>query len=294
MSFAFLEPSSVNEALSLLQKFKGKAKILAGGTDLALKLRRRLIRPEAVLHIGSLQEIRGLRRRKDGSIWIGALSTMAEVSRAEVLQGGLAALRLGASQVASMQVRNMATLGGGLCLGIPRIDTAPALVALEASALLQSARGYQRSMKVEDFFRGRGKTALKMDELLLGLEIPPLPRGTEGVYLKYSPRGTFEWPMVGVAVLLTCDPRTLICEAARMVIGARGPRPFRARKAEALLVGNRIDHGMIAQAAERASADFVRAAEARSDWYLKEMIRVGGKRAITGVCERFSLLEGAS
>jgi carbon-monoxide dehydrogenase medium subunit len=286
MSFAYFQPASLEESLSLLNEFKGRAKILAGGTDLALKLKRRLVRPGAVIDIGSLRALRGIRREEDGSLWIGALSAMEEIARSELLSGGSAALRRGASQVSSIQVRNMATLGGSVSLGVPWADTAPALVALGTRVFLRGPKG-EREVEAKHFLEDRGKTGLKADELLMGFRIPPLPQHTEGTYLKYTPRGSFEWPLVGAAVILTCEPGDLRCLLARVVIGARGSGLFRSAGAESVLAGKAITKDLISRAAGEAAADGARVFGAGPDWYSLEMVKVWVKRAIAEAAAKF-------
>ena len=254
MRFDYLEPDTLESAVRLLQEFGERAKILAGGTDLIVQMKTKAVQPEFVIHIGRIEEIKGIAPGPDGSLWIGALTTMRTIEKFQSLPDGFDLLRQGASQVSSPQIRNVATLGGNLCNGIPSADTVPALIALGARAFIVSSEG-KREVPVEEFHVAPGLTVLKSNELLLGFSIPCQPPFSGGTYFKHTPRGTFELAIVGVAAHLTLDPGDLACKRARIVLGACGPTPLRARKAESLLEGSRMDNGLIEEASQAAAGE---------------------------------------
>lgn len=287
MRFEYIEPDSIASTLSLLECHKKRAKILAGGTDLLVKMRRRMIRPEVVIHIGRIEELKDIRRDPDGSVWIGTLLTMAMIQESELLERGFDILRQGAMQVSCMQIRNVATVGGNSCNGISSADTVPPLIALGAKAKV-GVSGGEKEIPMDKFHLGPGRTALKEDELLLGFKVPPQPPFTGGAYFKYTPRGSFELATVAVAVLLTVNPGDLLCEKVRVVLGACGPTPLRARRAESILLGNRIDDTLIEEAAQKAAEEArpnpgisVRA----SAWYRREMVKVWSRKALAEAYE---------
>jgi aerobic carbon-monoxide dehydrogenase medium subunit len=282
MRFEYLEATSVAEAIGMLQRYTGRAKILAGGTDLMVQMRQGSLRPEVVVHIGRVEALAGISKAADGGAEIGALTTMRTIEKSEELTGGLDILRQGAAQVSCPQIRNVATLGGNTCNGIPSADTVPALIALGAEAVILGSGG-ERRVPLEEFHLGPGRTTLKADELLKGFKIPSPPPYTGGCYLKYTPRGTFELAIVGVAALVTLNPKDGTCRGARIVLGACSPTPLRIRKAEAVLLGNRLDEALIEKAAQIAGEEArpnpgvsVRA----SAPYRREMVKVWTKNAL--------------
>lgn len=282
MRFEYLEPASIDEVIDILKTNAGKAKILAGGTDLVVQMKQGTQKPDIVIHIGGITALEGILPEAGGGLRIGTLTTMRTLERSPLLQGGYDVLRQGAAQVSCPQIRNVATLGGNSCNGIPSADSVPSLIALGAQALVRGWRG-ERKIPMEAFHRGPGQTVLEADELLLGFEIPPPPPSTGGSYLKYTPRGTSELSVVGVAALLTLDPQDETCRQARIALGACAPTPMRAKQAESILVGNRLNDSLIAMAAEKASEEArpnpgisVRASAS----YRREMVKVWGKYAL--------------
>jgi len=282
MKFEYWEPDSIPAAVALLERYRERAKILAGGTDLVVQMRQGIMRPDGVIHIGRIPELKGILPKVEGGIRIGTLTTMREIEKSEILQSGFDILRQGAAQVSCPQIRNVATLGGNICNGVPSADTVPALMALGAEAILMSPAG-ERSVPLEKFHNGPGRTILKGDEMLLRFEIPAPPPFTGGCYLKYTPRGTFELATVGVAALITLNPRDGLCENARLILGACGPTPLRVKNAESILLGKRRDKSLFARAAEIAAGEAkpnpgvsVRA----SAPYRREMVRVWSRYAL--------------
>lgn len=282
MRFEYLEPTSVDEAIDMLKTHAGRAKILAGGTDLVVQMKQGTQKPQVVIPIGRIEALRGILPEAGGGLRIGALTTMRTLEQSPFLHGAYDVLRRGAAQVSCPQIRNMATLGGNSCNGIPSADSVPSLIALGAQAVVRGSRG-DRQIPMEAFHRGPGQTVLETDELLLGFKIPPALPFTGGSYLKYTPRGTSELSVVGVAALLTLDSKDGTCRQARIVLGACAPTPIRAKQAEAILLGNRLNDALIAKAAEKASEEArpnpgisVRA----SAPYRREMVKVWTRYAL--------------
>ena len=282
MKFEYLEPASVAEAAAMLGNYRHRAKILAGGTDLVVQIRQGTLKPDFVIHIGRIEELNGITTDSDGGLFIGTLATMRAIERSERLAGRWDILRQGAAQVSCPQVRNVATLGGNSCNGIPSADTVPPLIALGAEAVIVGPGG-ERKVHMEAFHRGPGRTVLEADEFMRGFKIPPPPPCTGGCYLKYTPRGTSELAIVGIAALVTLNPKDGTCQDARIVLGACGPTPLRTKKAESLLRGNRLDAPLIEKAAHMAAEESrpnpgisVRAPAS----YRREMVRVWGRHAL--------------
>jgi len=283
--FEYLEPQTIQEAMSLLNKYGNKAKVLAGGTDLVPQMKEKTIRPEYVISIGRIAGLDYIRFDGEKGLRIGALTTIRSIEQSPQLQPKYGLICQAASQMASIAVRNVATVGGSLCNASPSADTAPALIALSAKAKLVSAAG-ERIVPLEDFFTGPGATVLKTGELLTELQIPSPPAHTAGVYIKYSTRGGEELALIGVAALLTLNTGDGTCTDAKVVLGAVAPTPIRARGAEGVLKGKRIDQGLIEKAAQTASDESSPIDDIRgSAEYRREMLKVFARDAIKQAAE---------
>jgi len=278
--FEYLEPKTVKEAVSLLGKYGNKAKVLAGGTDLVPALKDKTIQPEYVISIGSLVDLDYIHLDGDGSLKIGALTTIRSIEQSAQLSPRYSVICQAAKQMGSIAVRNVATVGGNLCNAAPSAELAPALVVMSATAKLVSPAG-ERIVPLEDFFTGPGATVLKNDEILTEIQIPAPPADTAGIYIKYSARGGEDLALVGVAVLVTLNPGDSVCTEARVALGAVAPIPMRARKAEELLKGKRIDRELAVKAAQIAAEESRPIDDVRSTAdYRREMVKVFGRDAI--------------
>lgn len=282
MRFQYIEPNSVAEAIAILRSYEGRAKILAAGTDLIIQMKEGSVRPEVVVHIGRISCLRGISPASAGGCRIGTLTTMRTIEKSEELKGGLDILRQSAAQVSCLQIRNVASLGGNSCNGVPSADTVPALIALGAKAVILGPRG-ERIVPLEEFHLGPGRTVLEADELLKEFQMPASLPCTGGSYLKYTPRGGFELAIVGVAAMVTLNPKDGTCQRARIVLGACGPTPLRIKKAEAVLLENRLNEPLIEESAQLAAEEArpnpgisVRASAS----YRREMVKVWTKKAL--------------
>lgn len=273
------EPTSVNECIELLSHYGPDVCLLAGGTDLVVKLRSRAIRPKAVISLGSLEGLRNFERKSDGSVEIGAMKTLREIEQSDVLADGFDLIRQGAGHVSSVQVRNVATLGGNSCNASPSADTVPGLIASEVMARIVGSGG-ERLIPLEDFFKGPGKTVLGSGEILAGFHLPPFPPLTGGAYKKHSIRGNMDLAIVGVAARLTLDQDDRV-EQVRVILGAVAPTPLRAGRAEEILLGHVPEEKIIEKAARAAAEDAKPISDQRGTaQYRREMVRVWTRYAI--------------
>jgi carbon-monoxide dehydrogenase medium subunit len=276
--FNYLAPATLDEALSLLAQYKSKARVIAGGTDLVPKLKRREVKaPEYVI---DLKGIPGLDKiRQDiGGLTIGALVTIGVVESSPLIQQKFAILAQAAQSMASPQVRNRGTIAGNICNAVPSADSAPALLTLGARLKLISRKG-ERTINIEDFFTGPNRTALTDEEILLEIKIPDMPPKSKGVYLKLSPRRAMDLAIVGAAVVVV--PEDGICKDIRIALGAVAPTPLRTMKAETVLKGQKFNDNLIEKAAKTAAAEASPIDDHRaSAEYRRDMIEVLVKRAI--------------
>lgn len=250
----YIRPGSIDEVLGFFSKGEnGRYKVYAGGTDVIPKIKKRIMNSPEVLV--DLKGIRGLDYvnydEKDG-LRIGALTTLRSVAESGVVKEIYPMLAQATGSIASIQIRNRATVAGNICNAVPSADSAPALLALEAEVKCISVKG-ERIIGIDEFFKGPGMTALEPDEIVKEIHIPVLHKNMRGVYIKLSPRSRMDLAVVGVAVLGSIEDG--IFKDVRIGLGAVGPTPIRALNAEGLLAGAGADDKTINDAAMLAASE---------------------------------------
>lgn len=274
-----VRPTSVDEAVSELARNRGRAKIVAGCTDLTLALRRSEERPDVFITVAGIPEIRTIREDSRG-IRIGAAVTMTELEDAPAIVQRYTALAEAARTVGGVQIRNAATLGGNVCNASPGADTPPALLALGAVAEIAGAGG-RRRVDIEEFFLGPRRTVLEPSEMLVAFHMPRPPARFGSAYLRLTPREALDLAIVGVAVGIGLDTHRIVA-ACRIALGAVAPTPLLVPEAGARLLGQVVDTEQLAEAGSVAAAacrpiDDVRASAA----YRREVVPILVRRAIT-------------
>jgi CO/xanthine dehydrogenase FAD-binding subunit len=280
--FQYLFPDTLENALSVLATHKGAAKVLAGGTDLIPQLKRReIVAPGYVVDLKGIPGLDALTYNEQKGLIIGPLATMSTIEQSTVVREHVPILAQTASTMASPQVRNRGTFAGNICSAVPSADSAPALLASDASLLLKGPRG-ERIVPIDQFFAGPRETVLHPDEMLLEISVPkPLPM-TRAVYLKHSPRHSMDLAIVGVAAAGMCENGA--CTHIRVALGAVAPTPIRARKAEAIVIGQRPSSGIIEEAARAASTECSPIDDHRaSAQYRCDMVYILTRRALTQI-----------
>jgi CO/xanthine dehydrogenase FAD-binding subunit len=277
--FDYLEPHTIDEALSMLSQYKGRAKVMAGGTDILPKLKEREIKaPEGIIALKGIPDLDYIKYDEVDGLSLGALVTIHAVETSPIVQERFGVLFQAAESMASAQVRNRGTIGGNLCNAVPSADTAPALLTLEASLKLTSQNG-ERIVNVEGFFTGPNETVLTDEEILQEIHVPNLPPHSKGRYLKLTPRRSMDLAIVGVAVVVTAEDG--ICNDIRIGLGAVAPTPIRARRAENMIRGQKLSDDVIERAAQIAAGECCPISDHRaSAQYRCDMVEVLTKRAI--------------
>ncbi len=280
--FEYLRPGSLDEVLSLLAEYGGTARLLAGGTDLLPQLKRREVRaPRYVIDLKGVAGLDGISYDQRSGIRIGPLTTIAAIEHSEEARKYAPSLVDAAASMASPQVRNRGTFAGNICSAVPSADSAPALLACDATVELKSAKG-DRTLAIEDFFVGPRETALRNGEMLVDILVPPARPNTRSVYLKLSPRHAMDLAIVGVAVTASADNGA--CRHVRIALGAVAPTPVRSKKSEEILEGAAPGEAIIEEASRVAISqcnpidDHRASAEYRCD-----MIYAMTRRALTQV-----------
>lgn len=261
-----------------------KPRVLAGGTDLLLRYSAAPEESLELIDVTHVDELAGIRETDDG-LRIGAAVSLSEVMRSTMIQEHFGVLADGAGSVAGPQIRNLATLGGNVCNASPSADTAPPLLVLDAIAEIQSAT-VRRTLPLDQFFRGPGKTALEPNEVLVGFSLKFPAPGTVASYTKVSPRQAMDLAVVGVAISLTRSPGGI---AARIALGAVAPTPLRATTAEEYLSSIRvITADVAAEAAGLAEAAVSPIDDVRgSAHYRRAMVRSVVARDLLRANEQF-------
>jgi len=316
--FRLLRPRTVDEAVDSLAKHGGNVRVLAGGTDLIPSMRQKLFEPEYVLDLRGVAAMRGIKQLPDGGAELGALTTLRAIECSDFLRHHYAVLTEAAATVASPVLRNMGTIGGNICLDTRCLwynqsltwrkgcgfcikkdgdlchvapggtkcwaafcgDTPPALLCLNAEVEIVSATGGRR-ISLREFYTGLGDNyrTLQPNELVTRVFLPASSAGYRGVYRKLRVRGSIDYPLAGVAVVLKRSNGHIA--DARIGITAVNPAPLLVKGASELLAGKAVDEAL-AEAAGDLAAKISKplTTSALTPEYRREMIRVFTKRAV--------------
>jgi carbon-monoxide dehydrogenase medium subunit len=278
--FEFYQPASLQEASRLLRENGPGGRFLAGGTDLVIAMKEKGMVPRYIVDLKRISGLSGIREQGDGSITIGALTTMREIETSPLITKKYPFLSQSAAEVGSIQIRNRATVGGNMANATPSADVAPALIALNATAKIVSANG-ERTVTLEEFFRGPGQTVMTSDEILTELTIPKTGPRLVGEYIKFSPREMMDLAYVGVAVAYNLGDQDKKCDGARIVLGAVAPTPLRAKRAEAALEGQTLTEALAEKAGQIAAEEAKPISDVRSSAdYRRAMVGAMTKRAL--------------
>ena len=282
--FDLAVPTSVDDCLKAMAGHGPAVKLVAGGTDLLPQLKNSLLKPALVVDLSGVKELRAIERDAAGGLRIGAAVTARELELDARVRAEYPAIAESAALVGSIQVRNLATLGGNLCNAAPSADMAPPLMALEAEAVIVGPKG-RRRVPLASFFQGVHRTVLGPDELLLELIVPKPAPHSGGNYVRHTPRRELDIAVVGVASQLTLANG--VCAKARIALASVAPTPVRAGEAERALEGQPLTPERIEAAATLA----VSAASPISDQrgsaeYRRHLVRVLTRRTLITARER--------
>ena len=297
----YLRPSSIEEAIELLRQHRQEAMIIAGGTDVMVGIRQQKFRPRFLVSLKGVEGFEHIKSRK-GGLRIGALATHRAIGESDLVRGRFSALADAADRLGSLQIRNVATLGGNIANGLPSADTACPLLVFDTQLRIKGTQ--ERNVPLREFYLGPGQTALRSDEILLEFLIPPLPHDSASAYWKHGRRQAMEIAMIGVAMLLqvkvadasmlseaftknaaveelfdSLDRSEIYCREARIALGVAGPTPIRATVAEAFLKEKRLTTQNLLEAGIEASQEAqVRDSMRGAAWYRKKMIEISTRR----------------
>lgn len=291
--FTYIQPKSLAEALTFLSNHED-ALVKAGGTDLIPRLKLKLARPKSLINLSGLSDLNFIRRNNRGDLHIGALTPLRDIESSPVVRQHFAALVDAVAHIASIEIRNIGTLGGNICLDtrcqfynqsplfratmdpcfktggskcyVSRkenrchalfcADTVPLLIGARAELKIISSNG-ERLIGIHDFYTGNGKSpfALLRNELVAEIQIPKLPAKTRAVYLKYRFREAVDFPVVGMAILRINERRKDQLRGMRIVVAGTNSKPSRCFEAEKILRTEKIDGTALKNAGEAAAEE---------------------------------------
>lgn len=282
-SFEYDAPSTIEEAIGLLERYGEEAKILSGGHSLLPMMKLRLASPERVIDINGIPGLSYI-KEEGGVLKIGALTREAEIEHSELLKKKFPIFSDVTKLIADPQVRNMGTVGGNLAHGDAANDHPAAMLALRAT-VIATGTGGKRSIPIDEFFFGFYQTALQPTDILTEIQIPVPPKGTGSAYHKLE-RKVGDYATAGVAVQLTINDKG-ICTAIGIGLTNVNPTPLRAARSEQALLNKPLTDENIATAAQLASEDCNPSADLRGDEeYKRAMVAVLVKRMIKKAIER--------
>ena len=282
--FGYLEPRTIDEALQYLADYGEKTRIIAGGTDLLVQMKTGKACPQYLLNISKIPALRYL--IEETGLRIGVLTTFREIERSQVIRERYTALFEAAKSISSVQIQTMGTVGGNLCNASPAADSAPPLLVFNGKVKLMDVR-QERTLPLEKFFSGPGKTVLRPDEFLVEVQVDGMPDRTGSAFKKMG-RVSADLSKVSVAVAIV--RKDDLCEECRIALGAVAAVPLRARKSEEILKGKKLKESLIEKASLEVAQEISPIDDIRSTaWYRKEVAKVMVGDAIRLAWERAAL-----
>ncbi|MGN6732954.1 MAG: FAD binding domain-containing protein [Candidatus Binatia bacterium] len=277
--FEYRTPKSLKEVHANLKEFGSDAKLVAGGTALIIMMKQRLVRPSCLISLRSVRGLNGI-ELQNGGLRIGGLATHRQVESSPLVRRRLPMLAETYHHVATLRVRNMATVGGGLAHADPNQDPPPSLIALGATLKATSANG-SRVIPMDEFFKDYYETVLNPDELITEVMVPKLPPNSGAAYIKFLPRTADDYATVSAAAVLSLDKSNKTIADVRIALGSVGVTPIRATAAEAVLRGQPLKAEAFAEAGEKAKEAVDPISDFRgSAGYKKDMAAVFVRRAL--------------
>ncbi|MFO7659414.1 MAG: xanthine dehydrogenase family protein subunit M [Candidatus Cloacimonadaceae bacterium] len=279
--FKYYRPLYLKETLKLLADHTDKARLLAGGTDLAVYIKEGMEHPEAVIDIKKIEELQKL-EIKTGSIFIGANVTFSELLDNQKLKKDYLLLWESARSVASVGIRNRATLVGNICSAVPSMDSAPALLCYDAVIYLQSSKS-SRQIPISEWWLAPRKTAKRPDEIVVGVSINKPKVKHTGCYVKLGRYGGEDLAQAGLGLLINAQ------KVLKIAFCAVGPVPTRAHRIEKLLSGKALTSALLEKAKALVPSEISPISDIRSGKeYRIHMCQIMLERGINACVDRLN------
>lgn len=276
--FEYIAPPNLNEACSLTAELGSDAKVIAGGTDVIVAMKDKVIAPKYIVDLKNIEGLDYIDFDPVDGWKVGSLTKLRTIEKSEIIKRDLPALSDSAHYVASTQVRSKATLVGNIANASPSADTVPILMALGAKVRIQGA-DHEHNCPIEDFYTGFKKTILEPGDIVTEIIIPPLQDNQGAAYLKHAIRKAMDLAIVGVASFVEIEDG--IVKDAKIVLGAVAITAVRALEAEKMLIGQKVSDELIEKVAVKASEECSPIDDVRSSAeYRQDMVRVFTKRSL--------------
>ena len=273
--FDYYQPESLKEAYRLMEKLEGKARYIAGGTDIIWRIKQNAIQADALISLRGIESLKGI--NPNNGLTLGGMALFRDMERDSDLCREYPALAQAVSLLANPQVRNVATVGGNLCNAAPSADCAPPLLVMEVDLVIEGPGG-QREVRIEDFFTGPGQTCLDRTEVLAQIKIPKPEPGAATMFLKTG-RVTQDIAIVNAAALLVMEGK--VCRKCRLAVGAVAPVPLRLKNVEKIVEGEEIGPDLLDRVGEMVEREVSPITDVRStEEYRRTVSGVLIKRAI--------------
>lgn len=278
--FTYFEPTSLSEAMEIMEERGHEACALAGGTDLLVRMKRGEVAPSALVNLKRIRGLDQIRNEPGRGTHVGALVSISEIQHEPCLSSTHPVITEAAGVLGSPSIRTMATLGGNIGRASPASDMAPALIVLGARVTIEGPAGNQER-SVEDIFSGPGTLRIQTGELISSFFLPEMAPRSGAAYLKIGRRAGMDCALVGVAVKLKLGEKEKEIIDGRIALASVGPVPMRAIRAEEVLFSGPLTGERIKEVARVASEEADPIDDMRaSAWYRREMIRVLSSRAL--------------
>ncbi|MEA3241379.1 MAG: xanthine dehydrogenase family protein subunit M [Pseudomonadota bacterium] len=276
--FTYQRAGSITEALELKEQHGEQARFLSGGTDILLLIKKGIISPRLLISLRNIKELRGI-RQSGNKLVIGSGTTLRTLEKSKLIADSFPALHDAVSQTASVQIRNVATLGGNIINASPGADCAAPLLIYRAIVTLVNRQGQERGVSLESFFTGFKRIDLKPDEIVKEFIIEMPPTGAGSAYLKFMKRNAMDLAHVGVGIYLSIGKNDH-CEQILIGLATVAPTPIRAESAEKYLQGRVIDQDSLTAAAEIAVGSISPIDDFRGRaWHKTEIVKTYIRRA---------------
>lgn len=238
--FDYYRPESLDQAYEIMVQFQGRARYIAGGTDLMVRIKQGLARPEVLISLRQIQELQGIEQEGERLV-IRGLTLLRDIETDPLVRSKAPVLQEAIASLANIQIRNVATLGGNLANASPAGDSIPALLVLDSQVVLAGPDG-ERTLPLLDFFQGPGQTCLQPLEILKAVIIPEQPGQSQAAFAKIG-RTAKDLALVNAAACIQMQETT--CTLCRLATGAVAPTPLRLEAAEALVRGQPLDDALL-------------------------------------------------
>ncbi len=265
----FFEPNTINEAVKLLSEHP-EAKIIAGGSDILLKIREGKLDGCSLISIFDVQELKGVTLEQDGTLVIAAATSFTQLTNDQLIQKYIPVLANAVDQVGGPQIRNIGTIGGNIANGMTSADSASTLFALNAQLEILSSKG-SRVINIKEFYLGPGKVDLQQGELLTKIKIPKVDYDNfYGHYIKYAMRNAMDIATLGCVAIVKLSENKDYIEDLRLAFGVAGPIPMRCPLAEKLAKSEKLGQELLTKIAKSA----VEEVQPRTSWRASKEFRL--------------------